>query len=272
MSGAAKNSGRASSPATASDGCWRHEQGRRREPASRQVRPGRALHAAARAVRRAGFRTDRLLRLFDQPRTAGQGRRAAPADGDPGAGPPVGRDPGERRARCPAAGQPSPAAAGAGGDQRGRASAESGVDALFASLLATRSDYFQIRLISAQDHGMERVRIDRDSTLLLQVAGDDLQEKGHYPYVFETLRLPPDKFYTSPPAINHEEGAHAGLGRPSMHLAMPIHDAGRVLGLVVINIDLERIFKQLSADLPPEITLMLAGRHGDFLVHPDPAQ
>jgi len=170
------------------------------------------------------------------------------------------------------ASHPLPRQALAATSAAGRASAESGVDALFASLLATRSDYFQIRLISAQDHGMERVRIDRDSTLLLQVAGDDLQEKGHYPYVFETLRLPPDKFYTSPPAINHEEGAHAGLGRPSMHLAMPIHDAGRVLGLVVINIDLERIFKQLSADLPPEITLMLAGRHGDFLVHPDPAQ
>ncbi|WP_265945993.1 GGDEF domain-containing protein [Dechloromonas sp. A34] len=153
-----------------------------------------------------------------------------------------------------------------------RASAESGVDALFASLLETRSEYFQIRLIAADDHGMERVRIDRDGKLLLQVAGDDLQEKSHYPYVFETLRLPPDKVYISSPAINHEEGAHAGLGRPSLHLAMPIHGTGRVLGLVVINIDLDRIFSQLSADLPSEITFMLAGRHGDFLVHPDPAQ
>lgn len=170
------------------------------------------------------------------------------------------------------AAHPLPRQALAATTPAGRASAESGVDALFTSLLDTRSEYFQIRLIAAEDHGRERVRIDRDSQMLLQVTGDDLQEKGHFPYVFEALRLPADRIYISTPAINHEEGAHAGLGRPSLHFAMQVRDEGRILGLIVINIDLEKIFKQLSADLPPEITFMLTNRHGDFLVHPDPAQ
>jgi diguanylate cyclase (GGDEF)-like protein len=170
------------------------------------------------------------------------------------------------------AGHPLPRQALAATTAAGRASAESGVDSLFASMLETRSEYFQIRLIAAEDHGMERVRIDRDSQLLLQVTGDDLQEKGHFPYVFEALRLPADRVYISTPAINHEEGAHAGLGRPSLHLAMQVRSEGQALGLIVINIDLDKIFKQLSADLPPDITFMLTNRHGDFLVHPDPAQ
>lgn len=170
------------------------------------------------------------------------------------------------------AGHPLPRQALAATTAAGRASAESGVDSLFASMLETRSEYFQIRLIAAEDHGMERVRIDRDSQLLLQVTGDDLQEKGHFPYVFEALRLPADRVYISTPAINHEEGAHAGLGRPSLHLAMQVRGEGQALGLIVINIDLDKIFKQLSADLPPDITFMLTNRHGDFLVHPDPAQ
>jgi diguanylate cyclase len=52
------------------------------------------------------------------------------------------------------------ALAAAVAEERGRA--EAGVDALFAGLLETRPEYFQIRLISAADHGLERVRIDRD--------------------------------------------------------------------------------------------------------------
>ncbi|PKO49732.1 MAG: GGDEF domain-containing protein, partial [Betaproteobacteria bacterium HGW-Betaproteobacteria-21] len=59
---------------------------------------------------------------------------------------------------------------------------------LFELLMKANPDYFQIRLISAADFGMERVRIDRSGDSLLRINGDDLQEKGHYAYVFETLK------------------------------------------------------------------------------------
>jgi diguanylate cyclase (GGDEF)-like protein len=162
------------------------------------------------------------------------------------------------------------ALAAAVAEERGRA--EAGVDALFAGMLETRPEYFQIRLISAADHGLERVRIDRDGDGIVRVAGDERQEKGHYPYVYETLRQPAGRIYISPPAINHEEGAHAGLGKPTMQMAVPIRDGTRVLGLVVISVDMNRIFQQLSAELPDKIAFMLSNRHGDFLVHPDPAK
>lgn len=155
-------------------------------------------------------------------------------------------------------------------EERGRA--ETGVDALFAGMLETRPEYFQIRLISAAEYGLERVRIDRDGDGIVRVAGDERQEKGHYPYVYETLRQPAGRIYISPPAINHEEGAHAGLGKPTMQMAVPIRDGARVLGLVVISVDMNRIFQQLSAELPDNIAFMLTNRHGDFLVHPDPVK
>ncbi|PKO89881.1 MAG: hypothetical protein CVU18_02490 [Betaproteobacteria bacterium HGW-Betaproteobacteria-12] len=153
-----------------------------------------------------------------------------------------------------------------------RERAEAGIDALFAGMLATRPEYFQIRLIAAADHGLERVRIDRDGSGLVRVVGDERQEKGHYPYVYETLRQPTDRIYISPPTINHEEGAHAGLGKPTMQMAVPIREGNRVLGLVVISVDMNRIFEQLSAELPANIAFMLTNRQGDFLVHPDPAK
>jgi len=150
---------------------------------------------------------------------------------------------------------------------------ETNVALLFERMLDTHPEYFQMRLIDVTDHGLERIRIDRDENGLVQVRGDDLQEKGHYPYVFETLRLPPGTVYVSAPAINHEVGAHAGLGKPALQVASPVHDPdGRARGVVVINVDLNGLFAQLAGDLPAGLQLYLTNSAGDFLIHPDPSQ
>ena len=144
---------------------------------------------------------------------------------------------------------------------------------LFALILKANPAYFQVRLISAQDNGIERVRVDRDGSQLMRVMGDDLQEKGHFPYVFSTLQLAANETYLSRIVINHERGAHSGLEQPTVQLAMPVIGAqGNALGVVVINVDLNGTFALLAADLPKDFQLFLANSQGDFLIHPDPAQ
>lgn len=158
-------------------------------------------------------------------------------------------------------------------DPAARAAIENDIASLFAGILKTRPEFFQVRLIARAEHGIERIRIDRDRHSLLRVSGDDLQEKGHFPYVFETLGLPVGEVYISTPVINHEHGAHAGEEMPSMHIAAPIRDPDNVaIGLIVINVDLDGIFKQLATDLSGDIGIYLANAGGDFLVHPDAAQ
>lgn len=83
----------------------------------------------------------------------------------------------------------------------------------FAALLSVHPEYFQVRLISADNNGMELVRVDRDQDTLKRVIGVDLQEKGHYPYVFQALRLAGGQIYLSKIIINHERGAHSEIGR-----------------------------------------------------------
>lgn len=145
--------------------------------------------------------------------------------------------------------------------------------ALFDTILRTHPEYFQMRLIAAADHGAERVRVDRSEDGLVRVLEESLQEKGHYPYVVETLRLPAGAVYVSRASINHEVGAHAGQHRPSLQVATPVFDAQQqAVGLIVVNIDLDRLFKQLAADLPDTLSLYLSNSQGDFLIHPDPVQ
>ncbi|QTN28546.1 GGDEF domain-containing protein [Rhodoferax sp. AJA081-3] len=145
--------------------------------------------------------------------------------------------------------------------------------ALFESIMQANPTYFQIRLISASDNGLERVRIDRADDRLIRVRGDDLQEKGHFSYVSGALKLPPGSTYLSRIVINHERGAHAGLDQPSVILAMPVAGAdGKAVGAVVINVDLNNVFATLAADLPKDFQLFLANGKGDYLIHPDASQ
>ena len=141
---------------------------------------------------------------------------------------------------------------------------------LFTQVLRANPNYFQIRLISAADNGLERVRVDREGESFVRVAGDDLQEKGHYPYVSDTLGLSPGNTYLSRIVINHENGAHAGLEQPTVLLTTPVANAaGKTLGLVVMNVDLNGIFGLLKVDLPADFELYLANTKGDYLIHPD---
>jgi diguanylate cyclase len=153
-----------------------------------------------------------------------------------------------------------------------KASADA-VATLFQLILKHDLDYFQIRLIAAADHGLERVRIDRDGSRLLRIEGDDLQEKGHFTYVSDALRQSPGSTYLSRMVINHEQDTHAGSEQPTILFAMPVHDeTGRAWGLVAISIDLNGVFSHLAADWPSDYRLFFANQEGDYLIHPDPAK
>lgn len=140
---------------------------------------------------------------------------------------------------------------------------------LFRLFMQSNPGYFQIRLISASDHGLEIVRMDRNADRIIPVTGDDLQEKGHFAYVSDTLKLPPDEVYLSRFTINHERGSNAAQDQPSAQLSMPVYEGKQLLGLVVINIDITRFFHQLMLDLPPDFHVYLANQSGDVLIHPD---
>ncbi len=143
----------------------------------------------------------------------------------------------------------------------------------FSALLSVHPEYFQVRLIGAGNNGMELVRVDRDQGKLKRIVGADLQEKGHFPYVFQALRLASGRTYLSKITINHEWGAHSGLDKPTLRVATPVQTAvGRMRGLVVINVDLNGLFDLLKADVPGDFRVFLTNEWGDFLVHPDASQ
>jgi diguanylate cyclase (GGDEF)-like protein len=140
----------------------------------------------------------------------------------------------------------------------------------FKSLLSVHPEYFQARFISAEHDGIELVRVDRDAGGIKVISGPDLQEKRHYPYVYETLKLAEGQVYLSKIFINHEEGAHAGQNQPTLQVATPVVGKdGQAQGVIVINVDLDQLFELLKADLGSKFQLYLTNQAGDYLIHPD---
>ncbi len=145
-----------------------------------------------------------------------------------------------------------------------------GAAQLFVSMLDNYPEYVQVRLIGAAHHGLERVRVDRTDSGIRTVPAQDLQEKNTAAYVYDTLSLPPGGVYISPASINHEAGAHAASNQPTVQIAAPVHnEQGKAIGLVVISLDLNGLFRQLAQDLPAGLELYLTNSDGDFLIHPD---
>jgi len=144
---------------------------------------------------------------------------------------------------------------------------------IFQAMLHANPEYFQIRLISAEQHGLELVRVDRDGPGQVRVSGPALQEKAHFPYVFRGLQLPRGEVFLSKIGINHELGSHAALNQPTLHVSGPVVGTDdKTLALVVISVDVNRVFGALKADLPGYLTLFLSNEWGDFLIHPDASQ
>ncbi|KWE87694.1 GGDEF domain-containing protein [Burkholderia territorii] len=160
-------------------------------------------------------------------------------------------------------------ASGGGTDRAPR----SRLEQVYFSFMKNHPEYLQIRLIARSDFGLERIRVDRDARGIVVLPERAFQEKGQFSYVFDTLATAPGHIYLSPIVVNHETGAHAAEGLPILRVGTPVVDpAGAVVGALVVDVDLSRMFDRLERDLPQDYAVFLANEWGDFLVHPDPSQ
>ncbi|MDY7572917.1 diguanylate cyclase domain-containing protein [Actimicrobium sp. CCI2.3] len=144
------------------------------------------------------------------------------------------------------------------------------LEEVFASMLKSRVDYVQLRVIGVADFGRELIRTDRTGNGIEAVNNDDLQEKGHFPYLFEAVKMRAGEFYFSKINLNRERHWQDGFDTPTLRIATQVRGAdGKVFGIVIVNVDLNRLFSRLRSNLPRNIDLVLTNDEGDYLIHPD---
>ena len=139
-----------------------------------------------------------------------------------------------------------------------------------SSFLRSHEEYNQVRLIGAHDFGREIVRVDKAQQTVHIVGGIALQEKAHFSYVYNTLKLKPGDIFVSKIRLNKERGLLDGYSKPSVIVATPVYRANNtVFGIIVINVDMEKMFALIKTDVPEGIDIIATNSMGDYILHPN---
>lgn len=168
------------------------------------------------------------------------------------------------------------ARAGGGVDPRDGSTEAQWRDRLEQSLLAqleAKPDYLQIRLIGRDDLGREIVRVDRAglNSAPRVVAGNLLQQKGTRPYFRDTIAMAAGQVYLSPIELNQENGKIEVPHRPVLRIASPVPGPdGAMVAIVIVNIDMARVFAEVRAAVPEDREFVVMNRNGHYLLGPDP--
>jgi PAS domain S-box-containing protein len=128
----------------------------------------------------------------------------------------------------------------------------------------------QARLIGLEEEGKEIVRVDQVEGQIRRVPDDELQRKGHREYFRETLGRVAGELYWSPINLNREHGRIVEPYQPVLRVGMPVTDVdGKLFGIIILNVDIRRVFDAARDVVSPGVTLYIANREGDYLYHPD---
>jgi len=149
---------------------------------------------------------------------------------------------------------------------------------IFEGMLEARPEYTRVRLISFGENGLpdgrEIVRVNRlPGGAIHRVPDSELQDKANRPFVIETRKLGAGEVYLSPIDFEQDQGRIVTPHIPAIRAATPVFDeTGRKLGMVLINIDMGRIFTIVRGPKVRGTDYFITNQDGDFLAHPDPAR
>ncbi len=138
----------------------------------------------------------------------------------------------------------------------------------FQSLLAHSDAYFNIRLIGA--NGDELVVSLKDSQGRVRTEKESaLQNKGNREYFKEALLLNKDDIYVSKINLNKEHGVFSIPYIPTMRIALPVYQEGKIFAIVIINANVDKLFSILATKASSEEELYIANEDGYYIYHKD---
>jgi len=145
------------------------------------------------------------------------------------------------------------------------------LETIFESLLERKKKLQQIRFLD--DLGNELVSVRRESSGVVRVKAEKLQNKAHRPYVREALKLPIGKIYLSEINLNREFGELSVPHQEVLRIATSIYDErkNKLAGLVVINVEIGSELRaiQESISKKSESVIYITNDRGGYLLHPD---
>ncbi len=141
---------------------------------------------------------------------------------------------------------------------------------IFTEILKSKSNYTQIRYISANNNGKELVNVKREGSRIVKIPRTRLQQKSDRSYYKNSVNLDPGQVFFSRIELNREYGKISLPPLPVMRVSTPIYNdkTDEIFGIIVINIDIEKFIRKLHRFMPEGTLFLLANKEGDYLYHP----
>lgn len=117
---------------------------------------------------------------------------------------------------------------------------------LFRQAIESNKSIMQLRFIDK--NGFEKVKLKRDSRLskIKKIENILLQNKKDRYYFKKTKELSANKYYVSNIDLNIENGEIQKPITPTVRLAIPIKEKGNFEGMIILNLFVERLLKELE--------------------------
>ena len=135
---------------------------------------------------------------------------------------------------------------------------------IFSTFLDTHPTYTQLRFISRADGWSEVVRVNRGPLGAVIVPEEELQAKGHRPYLDGVARNGLRDSYFSDVGYNIDHGKSDGV--VTIRVIHPVLDsAGEVFGAIVINADFEALLNEGAPRLANGVTVSVVDQDGAYM-------
>ncbi len=139
---------------------------------------------------------------------------------------------------------------------------------IFLSLAESNRNLLQVRLISLD--GKEAIRVNRTGDKVERVTPQELQDKGRYDYVRQTLGTARGKIKYFGIDYNRE---HGEIEEPRVFVmrvaTMAFGKNDEPLGIIVINIDMSRVIAKMKGTVRSPKQLLLINEKGTYLTMPE---
>jgi len=140
------------------------------------------------------------------------------------------------------------------------------VQVMFKNILQAKHNFFQIRIIGKSNNGKEIIRVERQNNLIVIVDNNNLRQKGNRDYFNETIKLKKGQIYESKITPNIEDGKISEPTTYVSRISTPVYSKeGEVLGIMIINLNMNNIFKELRKEAPAGATIYITDNLGNAL-------
>ena len=139
----------------------------------------------------------------------------------------------------------------------------------FKSYIEQNHAYFQIRFIGIDNQGKELLRLEKKGRSSFVTKKNDLQKKNQRYYFKNTIKLEEGKFFISKIDLNKEWGTIVFPILPTIRIATPVYDDGKVFGIVIINAQVDQLFNLKKYKNIQGKNTYLINSDGYYLFHND---